>query len=157
MTRDLFNRIKVVALVPPAAAVTNDTAIVSNIIDMAGYESCVLALVTGTDADADAVMSLKVEHGDVANLSDAASVAASDLQIDSALAATPGAGNQAAYDFSNDGVGFKIGYKGSKRYIRITETSGVGGVGANTGNIFLGGVAILSNARHQPAGSTQTP
>jgi hypothetical protein len=39
----------------------------------------------------------------------------------------------------------------------VTETSGVGAVGANTGTIFLGGVAVLSNARHQPAGATQTP
>jgi hypothetical protein len=60
MNRDIFNRIKVVTLFAPKAAIGDDTAFVSSIVDTNGYESCALVVVTGNNADADAVMSLKV-------------------------------------------------------------------------------------------------
>lgn len=156
--RDLFNKIKVSRLFDSKVTGADDTPIVSAIIDLAGYESAVFVLEPGTLTDANAVFSVKVEDGDDSGLSDAAAVTASKyLQIDPAMLATPGTGYQAAFDFSNDNARFKIGYLGHKRYVRITVTSGVGSVGANTGDNYLAGSAILSNARHQPAGVTQTP
>jgi alkyl hydroperoxide reductase subunit AhpF len=156
MIRDLFNRIKVVQLFPPVAAVTDNTAQVSAIIDRQGFESLVYVLEFGTQSDADAVFSVKIEEGDNSALSDAANVAAAQLQADTAtgavLDATPAALHQFAADFSNDNVSVKIGYLGGKRYTRVTLTPA-----NNTGNFFLAGSAILSNARHNPAGATQVP
>jgi len=150
--RDLFNRIKVSRLLDPVAVVTDNTASVSQIVDLAGYESAVIVIETGNLTDADAVFSIKVEEGNDSGLSDAATVAAKDLQIDPGLTATPATGNQAAYDFSADTKPFKVGYIGAKRYLRVTITPA-----NNTGNHFVAAAAVLSNARHQPAGLTQTP
>ena len=51
MCRDQMNNIDVIQLFPPIAAVTDNTAQVSNIIDTALHGSCTLALVTGTLTD----------------------------------------------------------------------------------------------------------
>ena len=44
--RDLFNRIKVSRLLDPVAAVTDNTASVSQIVELAGYESAVIVIET---------------------------------------------------------------------------------------------------------------
>lgn len=150
--RDLFNRVKLARSLDPAAAVTDNTAQVGQIVDHAGYESAIYVIDTGVLTDVDAVFSVKVEEGDNAALSDAANVAAADLQIDPLLAATPAALHQAAFDFASDNKQIKIGYKGFKRYTRVTITPA-----NNTGNLFASIVAVLGGARHMPAGATQVP
>lgn len=134
---DLHNDIHPVPLFAPKAAVIDNTAQVSAIIDTLGYRSCELVLVTGTNDDLDATFTVLVEDGAAANLSDAAAVA------DQYLIGTEAA---ASYTFADDGECRKIGYKGPKRYVRVTVTPA-----NNTGNIFLGGVAILGHARNSPA------
>jgi hypothetical protein len=136
-SKDLHNQIHPVPLFAPKAAVTDNTAQVSAIIDTLGYRSCEFVLVTGTNADTDATFTVLVEDGAAADLSDAAAVA------DQYLIGTEA---QASFTFADDGECRKIGYKGPKRYVRVTVTPA-----NNTGDLFLGGIAILGDARTSPA------
>lgn len=135
--RDLANHLSVVRAISPAAAVTDNTAFVSQIIDLAGYQSAMLAIVLGALVDADATFTVLLEHGDASNLSDAAAVP------DSQLTGTEASAN---FTFAADNGVKKLGYVGPKRYLRLTITPA-----NNTGNVFLSAIAILSAARYWPA------
>lgn len=137
MARDLHNNIHPVALFAPKAAVADDTAQVSLIIDTQGYESCELVVITGANADPDVTYTFLVEHGDQSNLSDAAAAPDADLIGTEALA---------GFTFADDNEVRKIGYRGSKRYVRATVTPS----GNATGTFFLAGVALLGHPRHAP-------
>lgn len=134
--RDLANHVEVRRAISPAAAVADNTAFVSEIIDVAGYQSLVFAILLGALADADATFTVLVEHGDESNLSDAAAVA------DAGLTGTEAS---AGFTFAEDNKVRKIGYVGSKRYVRLTVTPA-----NNTGNVFLAACAILSGSRYGP-------
>lgn len=134
---DLHNSIHTVPLIVPVAARTDNTAIVSAIIDTKGYRSCELVVVTGTNTDTNATFTALVEDGNAANLSDAAAVADQYLV---------GSEVQAGFTFADDNECRKIGYKGPKRYVRLTITP----AGNDAGNIFLAGVAVLGHARTNP-------
>lgn len=134
--RDLANSIHPVRAISPAAAVADNTAFVSQIIDLAGFSSLVFLIILGALADADATFTVLVEHGDAANLSDAAAVP--DAQLTGTEAA-------AGFTFADDNETRKIGYVGSKRYVRLTITPA-----NNTGNVFLSAVALLADARYSP-------
>jgi hypothetical protein len=134
--RDMASLVKLVPLFNPVAAVTDNTAQVSAIIDTAGFNSVTLGIQTGTLSDADATFTVLVEHGDASNLSDNAAVA------DDYLIGTEAG---ASFTFANDNVTRKIGYVGSKRYVRMTVTPA-----NNTGNLFLAGIAILGDPALAP-------
>lgn len=136
-SRDLHNRLHFVPLIVPVAARTDNTAIVSAIIDLQGYESCEFVLVTGTNTDTNATFAVTVDEGDAANLSDA--VAVTNAKLIGTLA-------EAGFIFSDDNECRKLGYIGSKRYVRLTVTPS----GNDSGNIFIAGVAVLGNARNKP-------
>jgi hypothetical protein len=133
---DLMNKIDVKRAISPAAAVTDNTPFVSQIIDTSGYEALVFIINLGSIADADATFVVLIEDGDASNLSDAAAVDDQYLTGTEALA---------TFLFSSDNALRKIGYVGSKRYVRMTITPA-----ANTGNIFLSAIAILGGARYAP-------
>ena len=129
---DQSQRLKIRPLINPAAAITDNTAQVSNIIDMAGFNSCTLVLHVGSFADSDATTTVLVEDGDDSALTDAAAVADAYLTgTEAGMAPT----------FANDNTVCKIGYIGTKRYIRLTVTPA-----SNASNLFLSGVAILGNS-----------
>lgn len=138
---DLHNNIHTVPLIAPVAARTDNTAIVSSIIDTRGYGSAEFVIVTGTNTDADVTFAVLVEDGDAANLSDNAAVADAELLGTEALA---------GFTFADDVETRKIGYIGNKRYVRVTVTP----TGNDSGNIFLAGVAILG---HPQLGPTANP
>lgn len=133
MNRDLHDAIKVSRAISPTR-ITDNTASVSQIIDMANFNSAEFIVATGTLADADATFTALLEEGDAANLSDNAAVAAADR-----LGALP------SFVFSDDDKVFKVGYIGKKRYIRLTVTPG-----ANTGNADISAVCVQAGARVQP-------
>ena len=135
--RDLHNSIHPVPLIAPVAARTDNTAIVSAIIDTLGYESCELVLVTGTNTDVNATFTVLVEDGDNSALSDNAAVADAELLGTEALA---------GFTFADDIECRKIGYVGIKRYVRMTVTPS----GNDSGNIFLAGVALLGHPSLAP-------
>ncbi len=126
--RDLLNNIDLKRGILPAAAVTDNTAFVSQILDVRGLNSATFAILTGSLADADATFTVLVEEGDQANLADAAAVADDDLIGTEALA---------SFTFADDNKVFKVGYRGGKRYVRVTVTPS-----NNTGNAFVAGLWI---------------
>jgi hypothetical protein len=132
--RDLMNRLHLVPAMAPVAAITDNTAIVSAVCDLKGFGACMLALVTGTDADADATFTVLIEDSDD-NITFAA---VDDAYLD-------GTEVLASYNFADDAECRKVGYVGIKRYVRATVTPA-----ANTGNVFLGGIWVLGNPSRQP-------
>ena len=133
-SRDLHNNIAVRRAISPAAAVTSDTPIVSQIVDTFGYEAVEFAMAIGNNTDTNATFAVLVEHGDAANLSDAAAVPDANL-----------IGNEAgaSFDFSDDNETRKIGYVGIKRYVRVTVTPS----GNNSGDIYVAALWLLGAGR----------
>lgn len=149
MLRDLLHWVKPVRLISPVSGAADNTATVSQIIDMQGYTGCLIVLAFGSIADVDATFTVLLEEGDVSNLSDAAAVADSSM-----ISATYGTAPEAAATplFSDDDTVKYLDYVGGKRYIRLTITPA-----ANSGAWLHSGVAIKYGARHNPAGVTQAP
>lgn len=135
--RDLMNNVHILNAIPPVAARTDNTAIVSAIIDTRGYDSLTFAISIGTNTDANATFAVTMDEGDLSNLSGSNAVAATDLVGTYALA---------GFDFNDDTETRKIGYSGSKRYVRLTITPS----GNDAGNIFVAAVAILGNPHQVP-------
>ena len=130
--RDLMNNIEVRrALSPLATAIADNTAQVSQIIDMRGFKSLVWVISTGGLVDADATFAVTMDHGDDSGLSDAAAVPAANL--DPTLAVV-------SFDFADDDQARKIGYVGEKRFVRLTITPSI-----NTGAAPMAVVAVLGN------------
>lgn len=140
--KDLHNSITVKRGLSPKAAVTDNTAYVSEILDRQGYESVEFIILIGANTDANATFTTLVEHGDAANLSDAAAVADADLLGTEVLASFTAA--------DDDNKVRKIGYTGGKRYVRVTITP----AGNDSGNHFVAGVWVLG---HPHMGPTPNP
>lgn len=134
--RDLMNHITPKLVLAPVAAVTNDTAFVGAIIDHQGFDSATYIITTGSLADADATFTVLLEEGDAANLSDASAVADADLIGTEALA---------SFTYAADNKCFKLGYRGGKRYTRMTVTPA-----NNTGNVFMSAVCVLGHPSISP-------
>lgn len=135
--RDQLNHLHPVLAIPPTAAKTDNTAIVSSIIDLRGYGALTFAILIGTNTDTNATFAVTMEHGDASNLSDTAAVTQADLVGTLALA---------GFTFADDGKTRKIGYIGNKRYVRLTVTPS----GNDSGNIFLSALAILGLPEQAP-------
>jgi hypothetical protein len=133
--RDLSNNINIKRVISPVS-VADTTAQVGQIIDKAGYESVTYAIATGSIADADATFTVLLEEGDDASLTDAASVADADLLGTEALA---------AFQFDDDNECRKLGYKGNKRYTRLTITPV-----NNASAALISAVAILGHPMNAP-------
>jgi hypothetical protein len=137
-SKDLMNNIDVKRGLSPVAAGTDNTPYVSEIVDTAGYESVTFVLQIGANTDADATFTVLFEDGDAANLSDHAAVDDAFLIGTEALA---------SFTFADDNECRKIGYKGNKRYCRVTVTPADNGAG----NIYMAAVWLLGHMRHAPA------
>lgn len=141
--RDLMNNIDVkVAIAPLATALADNTPSVTTILDLLGCNSASLVIATGNLVDADATFAVTMVEGNVANLSDAAPVAASQLIGSLALA---------NFTFNEDIKCRKLGYSGSKRYIQATITPS-----ANTGAAPLAAVWVKSVLGTMPATNPPT-
>jgi hypothetical protein len=140
MLRDFANNLKALPAISPQRA-TNNTALVSSIIDLANFGGLTFVIATGTLADADATFVVLVEDGDDSGLSDAAAVADAYL-----IGTEAGAG----FDYGDDDKVIKIGYIGPKRYVRLTVTPAT-----NTGNADLSAVALLHGPRVLPQSAQQ--
>jgi hypothetical protein len=129
--RDLHNNVNPVK--PAVVTVTDTTAVVSGIVDTQGYDALEFLIATGTLADVDATFTVLVEEGAAANLSDAAAVADVDLLGTELIA---------GFTFALDIGCRKIGYIGSKRYVRCTVTPA-----ANTGSAPIAIIPVLGRAK----------
>lgn len=139
MLKDLHNNIKASRGISPAAATTDNTAFVSEIVDTANFGSCEFIGIFGSVADADVTFTVLVEDGNQSNLSDNAAVADEHLLGVEAM----------SLRYDSDNKTFKIGYIGPKRYVRVTITPA-----NNSGNVFLAGVWVQGHPRVGPQ-STQ--
>jgi hypothetical protein len=131
-SRDIHNNIKVLPAIDPAAIRTGNAVTTGATIDTAGFEAVEFAIQSG--AVTDGQFAISVEEGDQANMSDAAAVAAGDL-----IGAAP------VILATEDSVVEKVGYRGTKRYVRVKATQS----GATTGG-FISAVAVLCHARSAP-------
>lgn len=127
MNRELSSIIGTARAIDPAvlAASTN-----GQLVDTLGYDSVTFVAAVGAIAGA-GNMTLKVQEGDLANASDQADVAATDITV---AFATPLVTNTTQ----------RIGYRGGKRYVRLVAT-------LNSGtSVAVGAVAILAHAQTKP-------
>ncbi len=135
--RDLYNNIEVRrALSPVAVAITDDTAQVSEIIDMRGWKSMIFVIVTGGLVDANATFAVLIEDGDDSGLSDNVAV------VDNELLGTE---SLIGFDFADDDDVRKIGYRGEKRYVRMTITPS-----GNSGDAPLAAIAVMGDPDDRP-------
>lgn len=133
--RDLHNNIAPKRVLSPIS-VADNTAQVGQIIDRQGFDSLEYVIVTGGLVDADATFTVLLEEGDTSNLSDAVAVDDKFLLGTEALA---------SFTFAADDKVFKLGYKGVKRYTRLTITPA-----NNTSAALLCAVAILGAPANRP-------
>lgn len=135
MAKDLMNMVDVKRAISPVS-VADNTAQVSQIIDRQGFDSLTFLIALGSIADVDATFAVTMDEGAAANLSDASAVAAADLIGTYALA---------GFQFDSDDKCRKIGYKGSKRYVRLTITPS-----NNASAALMSAVAVLGGAMLKP-------
>ncbi|MFL7903978.1 hypothetical protein ACJ41P_22780 [Azospirillum argentinense] len=133
--RDLMNHIHPITAIQPTRA-TDNTALVSAIIDTAGFNSLTFVPMVGTVATAGAAFAVTVEHGDAADLSDAVAVPADQLLGTLGLAGFTGA---------DDGETRKLGYVGYRQFVRLRITPT-----GNAGNADVGVLAVLGHPAHMP-------
>jgi hypothetical protein len=133
--RDLHNNIEIRPCIAPVVSADN-TALVGAIIDRQGFDSLEFGIVTGTITDAASTYTVLVEDGDSPTLADNVSVADSQLL---------GTEAEASFTQTGDGVAKKIGYRGYKRYVRLTITPA-----DNTGDAPIAAVAILGHPSLAP-------
>jgi hypothetical protein len=127
--KDLHNNIDVRRGLSPKAAVTDNTAYVSEILDRQGFEAVEFLILIGANTDTNATFTVLYEHGD-----DGVNFAAAD-EAD-LLGTEDVAGFTADVD---DNKVRKIGYVGGKRYSRVTITP----AGNDAGNHFVAGCWLL--------------
>ncbi|KJC53466.1 hypothetical protein UB31_08620 [Bradyrhizobium sp. LTSP849] len=136
--RDSANNLHFKPAIAPVAALTNlNTPIVSTILDTFGYGSATLALVTGTETDTNVTTVVLLEESNDSGMAGATAVADIDLIGTELLA---------AFQFDDDNECRKLGYVGSRRYIRATVTPS----GNDAGNIFLAGMWVQGHPASAP-------
>lgn len=136
--RDLANNITVKPAIFPVTARTDNTAVVSTILDTFAFGSAVLALITGVNTDANATFATLLEESNDSGMAGANAVADGDMIGTEALASFTAA--------DDDSKTRKLGYIGNKRYVRATVTPS----GNDSGNIFLAGVWLQGHPRTAP-------
>lgn len=137
MRSDLHNNIYPKRGLSPAAAGTDNTPYVSQIVDTAGFDSVEFVILIGANTDVNATFAVLFEDGNDPGLSDNAAV------DDAYLLGTE---TLAGFQYDDDNEVRKIGYIGTKRYCRVTITPS----GNDSGNIFIAGVWILGHPRNAP-------
>lgn len=111
MLRDLSNNVTLKRAISPVS-VADNTAQVSTVLDTRDMGAVMLAIATGSIADADATFTVLIEESDVSG-SGYTAVADADLNGTEVLA---------GFQFDDDNECRKIGYNGIKRYVRATIT-----------------------------------
>jgi len=138
--RDLVPYIHPVRAVSPAAAIIDNTPLVSQIIDRRGFDSVAFVILTGLLTSAGASFSVTLQHGNDPALADAATVPAA--QLSGTLAAAGFTGN-------DDDKTRKLGYLGTRRYLRLTITP--------SNNAAAASIAAVALLGHPYNGPTPNP
>lgn len=131
--RDITDNLDLKRAISPAAAGTDNTAMVSQIVDLKGYDGAMLAINIGANTDANATFTVLIEDSDASGSGFAA--------VDDAY--LNGTETLAGFDFGDDNELRKIGYTGVKRYLRATITP----AGNDAGNIYVAASWVLRPLR----------
>lgn len=131
---DLFNNITLKRVISPVS-VADITAQVGTVVDGQGFGSITYAIATGSIADADATFTVLLEESDASG-SGFSAVSDDDLLGTEVLA---------AFQFDDDNECRKLGYRGVKRYTRLTITPV-----ANASAALLSAIAILGSPSIAP-------
>ena len=117
--RDMINNTQVVFL--GAVTVSGTSPAASSWVDTRGFDACTLVLKTNTVTDAGTASGFTVtaQHSDETTGSSAAAIVAKE-SVDGVIALTVTA------DADDDKVIGGIGYKGSKRYVRLNAVGTTG-------------------------------
>ncbi len=129
MNNDLMNNIDVKRVISPVS-VADNTAQVGTVVDGQGFGSVTYLIATGSIADADATFTVLLEESDASG-SGYAAVADDDLLGTEALA---------GFQFDDDNECRKLGYRGIKRYTRLTITPA-----NNASAALIAAVAVLGS------------
>lgn len=130
---DLHNNIANRPALNPQAITTN-TTVNGAIIDLAGFNSAEFLLQSATLTDG--TFTPSITEGNAANLSDGTVAAAADLL---------GLIASATFVATEDNAVKKLGYAGTKRYIRLNVTT----TGVTSGGTIAAQV-VLGNPLHAP-------
>ena len=131
---DLASNITLKRVISPVS-VADNTAQVGTVVDSQGFGSVTYAIATGSIADVDATFTVLLEESDASG-SGFTAVADDDLIGTEVLA---------GFQFDDDNECRKLGYRGIKRYTRLTITPV-----ANASAALLSAVAILGNPQVAP-------
>lgn len=135
--RDGISRLNFLpALAPVAVALADNTEQLTAAIDVRGCREAGFVIIAGTLEDANATFDVELRECDTSGGSYTA-VADADIVGTEALA---------SFTFAADGVCRKIGYKGSKGFIKLSITPS-----GNTGNAPLAVIAVLGELALEPA------
>ena len=132
--RDQMNELHFKRAISPVSE-AGTTALTGEVVDLQGYGACTFVIATGSLADADATFAVEVQECDTSGGSYTA-VADANLIGTEALA---------GFIFSDDNKCFKVGYQGSKRYVKIVVTPA-----ANASAALICAVAILGCPNKSP-------
>ena len=133
--RDLYHNIAVVQLMAPVDITTNDTY--SSIVDLQDFEQC------------DIIVNLGVCTGATGNTYVTPVLQESDSLLEAGFSAVDSddclGGFSKVDDVAEDNTIQRVGYVGSKRYLRVLMD-----VTSTMTNVPVSVTAILSAARHNP-------
>lgn len=134
--RDTYNNLKVQPVINPKSE-NGTTALEGAVIDRAGYESVLFVIQSGV-LDNDATFTTLLEESDNSDMSGGNAVSDDDLLGTEALASFAG---------TDDNKAKKLGYIGTKRYLKLTVTPAT-----NDSASFLSACAVLGHAQLQKVG-----
>lgn len=131
---DLKSNLKTSRAISPAAILAGNGTLTSEIIDTKDFGSVLFAIMSGVLTDA--TYTCNLYEGDASDMSDETVVATADLL-----------GQSAGFTFSSseDNTVKKVGYRGSKRYVRLKIVQS----GATTGG-YINALAIQGHAKSAP-------
>lgn len=141
--RDDYNPFAFLRGISPVTQTNSSSALVSQIIDMQSYLSCIFIVAVGTFSDADATSTVLLEEADASDMSGANAVADADM-----LPSGTGQEASTAFIFSDDNIVRALGYVGTKRYIRLTITP----ANNDSGSLPIS-VTVLARKRFQGTGN----
>ena len=132
--KDLMNVIDVKRAISPVS-VSDNTAQVGEVVDRKGYDGVTYVIATGSLADADVTFTVLLEESDTSG-SGYTAVSDDDLIGTEALA---------SFQYNDDNECRKLGYKGTKRYTKLTITPA-----NNASAALMSAVCILSGPQVAP-------
>lgn len=131
---EMTNNVTIKRVISPVS-VADTTAQIGQVIDHQMYKDAMYVIATGSIADADATFTVLLEESDQSG-SNFTAVADADMIGTEALA---------GFQFDDDNECRKLGYKGIKRYTRLTITPV-----NNTSAALLSAVCVLGKPAFAP-------